>query len=258
MKQHKLHRHLMPLHIQSKEELFMKTNLNNTYIISQQWENKLNAAHQQAATHYGSVELLMDMLCNMLAPYLQVPRIAQVWEIGGLRPSYMLDVTHPACLADAMAVYCLQSYDPEEADYVALQRCIVDLLDQNLKQMEAADLSSVQIDGVCWEQYALDSLLRLVWRQQGASSLEIPCYLQKDSPEHLSDPFLMQVKGNWVYLTQCTHNRCYEIHLEDMDYETFLQHIHRCFQLATEDYGCFVPKYVWLSHAIIKKEACYD
>ena len=236
----------------------MKTKLNNTYIISRLWENQLNTAYQQAVTHYGSVSLLMDMLCRMLMPYLQVPRIVQDWELGGLRPSHMLDVTHPACLVDAMAVHILQSYDPGEGDYAALQRCIVDLLDKNLNQMEAADLSPVQVDGVCWEQYALDSLLRLIWRQQGACSLAIPFYLQKDGPEQLSDPFLVQVESNRVCLTQRTHNRLYEFTLEDMDYETFLRHMHRCFQLATEDYGYFVPKYVWLSHTITKPEACCD
>lgn len=236
----------------------MNTNLNNTYIISQQWKNKLNAAYPQAVAHYGSVEQLFDMLRQMLTPYLQVPQISRIWEICGLRPAYMLDPTHPACLLDAIAAHCLHSYDPDEGDDAALQRCITDLLHQNLSQMEKADQSCVLFDGDIWEQYLLGALQRLVWRQQGGHSLEVPVYLKKDGPEHLSDLFLIQGKGNWAYLIQCAHNRCYEINLVDMDYESFCQRMYRCFQLATEDYGYFVPQYVWLSHANIKMEGNYD
>lgn len=232
----------------------MNQNMND--IIYKQWENQFDAAQEQALAHYDGMELLLDMLCSTLLPYLQVPRMAQIWEISGLRPAHMLDVSHPAYLADAMAMRCLQSYDPEEADEVALQRCIVDLLDRNAKLMAAADLSEVEFDGRCWEQYPLDSMLRLIWRHRGSPCLEIPFYLEKGA-KGLRDPFLIQVQGNRLAFIQCIRNRFYEVHVENMDYEAFCQSIFQCFRLATEDYGYFVPKYLWLSPAKNKKEETY-
>lgn len=192
-------------------------------------------------------EILLKMLDRMLAVYLSIPGVFNLFEVCGLRPAYMLDASHPAYITDAMVAHLLATFDPSEEERTALERCMVEQINHYIKLMEAKDLTEAQMDGARWNLYLLDALLRLVWRRRG-SCLHIPFYLEKESGSELSDPFCIEVDGTYVRLTHCTSGRNYEIDTKDMDYSDFYREICRRFRFATEDYGYFVPAVVWISY----------
>ena len=210
-----------------------------------------------AKTYYGSWEQLLNLLHQKLDFYLHIMQIFLLLQECGLRPAYALDESHPACFTDETARYCLATYDPTEPMDCALERCLTETLHQEIRRMESADMSKVRLDGCIWEQYSLDALLRLAWRQR-EKGIRIPLYLKKEGADNLSDPFLLQVRDNRVSLTRCSCRRFYDTDLEGLDYETYLQHMHLFFRLATEDCGYTAPEYVWLSHRAIEKEEYHD
>ena len=203
-------------------------------------------------TYYESWEKLLELIDQKLDFYLRIFQIFMLLKDCGLRPGYMLDVTHPAYFSDAVAMHCLATYDPQEPMDPALERCITDKLHWQIECMNNADLCKVRMGECIWEQFSLDALLRLAWRHKDGT-LQIPFYLQKETQTGLSDPFLLEVHQGCIRLTQCTHNRLYEINLTQMDIDTFCQQMYRNFQLATEDYGYFVPAFVWLSLRAMKR-----
>ena len=203
-------------------------------------------------TYYESWEKLLELINQKLDFYLHIFQIFMLLKECGLRPGYMLDVNHPAYLSDAIAVHCLTTYDPQEPMDSALERCITDKLHQQIERMNIADLCKVRIDECTWEQFPIDSLLRLAWRHKDGA-LQIPFYLQKATQTALSDPFLLEVDQGCIRLTQCTNEWQYETDLNQMDFATFVEQMCRNFQLATEDYGYFVPAFVWVSHRAMKR-----
>ena len=208
--------------------------------------------HNISNTYYGSWEKLLELIDQKLDFYIHIFQIFMLLKDCGLRPGYMLDVTHPAYFSDRIAAHCLATYDPQEPMDCALERCITDELHRNITCMDHADLSKVSMDGTIWELFQLDSLLWLVWRQRD-QKLQIPIYLNKVGETELSDPFLLEVENGKLQLTQCTLHRMYDMDLGQLDFETFHFKMLRAFQLATEDYGYFVPAYLWLSHKAMKR-----
>ena len=230
----------------------MFTYNSNPYSVSQQWAEKLCAAYPLALSRFCTAEQLIAAICSILIPYLQVPGIVECWEADGLHPLYMLDGNHPAYLPDAIAMRYGKNYEPDEEFRIALEQACVETLHESIRPMQDRNLPAVEFEDALWEQYPLDNLLRWLWRYQG-DTLQIPFYLKRDAQDHLCDPFLAALHGSEVELIQRTCGRCYEMDLEELDYEAFCREMHRRFQLATEDYGYFVPEYVWLSHAKQKK-----
>lgn len=203
-------------------------------------------------TYYESWEKLLKLIDQKLDFYLKIFQIFMLLKECGLRPGYMLDATHPAYFSDQIAAHCLATYDPQESMDSALERCITDKLHQQIECMNCADRCKVRMDEYIWEQFSLDALLRLVWRHK-EGALQIPFYLQKETQTALSDPFLLEVDQECIRLIQRTHNRQYEITSTQMEFDTFCQQMYRNFQLATEDYGYFVPAFVWVSHRAMKR-----
>lgn len=205
-------------------------------------QNNLQAALQ----HYGSWEHLLKMIDDKLSFYLQIPQIVKLMEDGGLRPEYVLNEASPACFSDAIALRCLNSYDEKEADNDALERCMAMQLHENFTQMEKADLEKVSFGGNTWEQYTVDALLRLGWRLRGRE-LEIPIYLTRCGQSELSKEFTLTLSAETVVLINCTKNRAYELTVDGAwSFADFSQELRRCFRLATEEDGYFVPDFVWL------------
>jgi hypothetical protein len=203
-------------------------------------------------TCYGSWENLLELIREKLDFYLRIYQIFMLLKDEGLRPGYMLDETHPAYFSDEIARHCLATHDPHESVDSALERCIIDKLHQRFLLMKGADLSKAKMGGCIWEQFPRDALLRLVWRQRG-ERLAIPCYLQKDSPTQLTEPFTVEVEQGLVRLTRGDVDRQYEVDTTGLDLPDFCREMDRCFRLATEDCGYFAPEYLWLSHRAIQR-----
>ena len=197
-------------------------------------------------TYYGSWEKLLGLINQKLEFYLQIPRVFILLKLEGLRPENLLDAAHPAYFSDEIARHCMATYDPWEPLDAALERCIVDKLDRQINGMKHADLSKVQMDENIWEMFSLDALLRLVWRQR-EEHLQIPFYLQKESQTELFDPFKLEAENGCIRLTQCTRSRQYEADAAQLDFDSFCRQMYRFFRLAKEDYGYFVPDFVWLA-----------
>lgn len=197
-------------------------------------------------TYYGSWEKLLDLINQKLDFYLQIPRVFALLKLDALRPGNMLDDAHPAYFSDAIARHCLATYEPQESMDSALERCIVHELRRQTTCMKHADMSMVRMDESIWMMFTLEALLRLIWRKREAH-LQIPVYLQKESRTKLSALFLLEAENGCVRLTQCTHSRFYEADAAQLDWESFCRQMHCFFRLATEDYGYFVPEFVWLA-----------
>lgn len=207
-----------------------------------------------ADTYYCTWDVLLERIDRKLDFYTRIQPIFQLLLDCGLRPGYMLDDTHPAYLTDAIACRCLDTYDPQEPQDVALERCITELLHQTICRMEKADLSKVRYEGSIWEQFSLDALLRLAWRKRG-QKLYIPIWLGKESQTKLTHPFSLEIDGDCVRLSQRTVGRWYDIDTAALDFPGFSQQLRQCFRFATREQGHIVPAYLWISHRKLQKEA---
>lgn len=206
-----------------------------------------NNPTQDALHHYGSWERLLDRIDGKVDYYSRIEPIYKLWEDSGLRPAHILDRAHPAYFSDAIALRCLRTYQPDETDHSALERCMVSQLHETFTLMDKADRSQVQAHGNSWEQYILDSLLRLAWRLQG-QEVTIPFYLTRRGDAELADAFRLEVCPNSITLVNCDNQHFYDLPVNaQMTQDYFSLQMHRFFQLATEAQGCFVPTYVWLS-----------
>lgn len=195
-------------------------------------------------TCFGSWENLLELIDRKLEYYLPIFHIYDFLKIGGCLSTKVLDPSCPVYFSDAIARRCIATYDPQEPLNSALERCIVDELHHRSIITDDADPEEVQMEEITWQMFPLDALLRLVWRQR---EQRIPFYLRKESEGKLSDPFLVEAENGCFRLTQGTHQRLYETDAPLPDFDTFCQKIHRFFRLATEDYGYFVPDFVWLA-----------
>ena len=202
--------------------------------------------YKTAFEHYGSWEQLLALVEGKVAFYAQLRPTRDMMAHGLLRPAYICDPTHPAYFSDEIALRCLRSYDPQESDHAAMERCMANLLHESMEKLEAADPSPVMLDGYCWEQYLTDSLLRLAWRQR-----RIPCrrtfYLKKEGENALADSFELTATEASVTLTRSANGRPYEFFWEQLvSYEAFFEALCQAFRLATEEDGYFVPTFLWL------------
>lgn len=207
--------------------------------------NNQHSLNHISETYYGTWEKLLELIHQKLDFYLRIPFFSELVKDCGLHPIFMLDATHPAYSSDKIAALCLRTYAPAEPMDSALDRCITDQLHRQLSSLERADRSRVKTEEGTWEMYSLDDLLRLAWRNRDRQ-LAIPFYLRKTGQNRLSDSFLLEVKQGCIRLTECTRRRLYETDTQDTDFEPFCHQMYHFFQLATEDYGCYIPAFVWL------------
>ena len=201
---------------------------------------------QTALEHYGSWENLLKMIDDKLSFYLQIPRIFQLMQDDGLHPADVLCRTKPAYFSDAIALLCLSSYDEDETDHQALERCMTIQLHERFTRMEKADRTVVSFRGSNWEAYTTDDLLRLAWRLR-ANGVQIPFYLTRSAEAELADEFVLTASAENAVLLNRTKHRIYELPSgKALSFEDFSRELRRFFRLATEEDGYFIPEYVWL------------
>lgn len=215
-----------------------------------------------ADTYYKSEEALLQMISERWNYYLQILQMYMLFLQGGLRPAHMLDAAHPAYFNDAIVEHCLQSYNPTEGMRCALDRCMLEILHQQFNLMEHQDLGKVWVYHCTWEQYPLDSLLRLVWRRRH-KKFHTGCYLRKQGPSQLQDLFLLEVDNGVLTLTQGADRKRFEIRLTHPDFASFREEVHEKFRLAAKtefrlamgpQWAISVPSHVWLANNITNQE----
>lgn len=201
-----------------------------------------------ALRHYGSWQQLLEMINSKLSFYLCLPAFRNLLEVGGLLPEHILDPLHFAYFSDAIAMRCLTTHNPQESDDVALERCITEELHAQLEEMERTDRTQVTFQGQAWHSFPFCSLERFVWRNLD-KNISIVLYLAREE-DCLFDEFHLEIVNGYVNL-RCL-DRLY--HLEPkhlLTLEVFQQSFPRCFQLATEDRGYFVPDFIWLPNCSV-------
>ena len=170
---------------------------------------------------------------------------------GGMHPDEITDAFDPAFVSDAIADHCISSFERDEDDRCAIDNSLTYQLHHDITLMEHADLTAVHMDDNNWLQYALHSLLRLVWRTRNIHA-KISFYLTKESDTQLRDKFIIENADGMTVLLECSHGRVYEIENDEFDnYADFENACRKNFMLATEDYGYFAPQYVWLCRNVI-------
>lgn len=209
-------------------------------------KKKTNTTHNEALIHYGGLEKLTNRITERVKFHIAIGPIYDLMNRGGMHPNQITDVFDPAYVSDAVAERCLSSFERDEDDICAIDNSLTYQIHHDITLMEQADLTAVHMDDNSWEQYALHSLLRLVWRTRDKRAT-ISFYLTKESDTQLHDKFIVENADGITVLLECSHGRVYEIEHDEFDnYADFESACRQNFMLATEDYGYFATQYVWL------------